>query len=97
MARFELEKMKCVNLSHKYNTVLGSIPLHEYMDRIILDKEDEINLTPEDDQRLHGHKIHIFLGKDTYPPMIYVHIDNEFAAQYSYFDDDFAQRGYTDW
>ena len=94
MKKFKLDtnKLKCFSLSHEYSNLLHRIPLHEYLEKIVLEGNDEVNLTPGNDSRLRGHKIRIFLGKDVRPPMIYIHIDDHFAAQYSYFDEKFAER-----
>ena len=79
-------------MSHEYSNLLHRIPLHEYLEKIVLEGNEEVNITPGNDSRLRGHKIRIFLDKDFCPPMIYVHIDGCFAAQYSYSDEKFAER-----
>ena len=99
--KLDIDKLKCFSLSHEYSNLLHRIPLHEYFDRIISEGEDEVNVSPDIIQRyipeLGKHKLRIFLGKDVMPPMIYVHVDGNFAAQYSYFDDEkFAERSDID-
>jgi len=91
----EQDKLQCLNISSRYSIVLHSIPLKEYLERVILGEEDDILISPEDDIRLKNN-VRIFLGKDVAPPMIYVHIDDDFAAQYSYFSEKFAEKSDVD-
>lgn len=95
--KFDINKLRCFDVSPEHSTLLHRIPLREYFDRIISEGEDEVNVSPDIIQRyiseLGNYKLRIFLGKDVRPPMIYVHINDSFAAQYSYFDDEkFAER-----
>ena len=91
MARLDSNKIQCMNTSNKYDALLRSIPLNDYLQRIVSGGID-LTFLPEDDQRLNGHKLRIFLDRAYSPPLIYVHIDGEFAVQYSYFDMEFAKK-----
>lgn len=91
MEGFDSNKIQCMNISHKYGPLLHTIPLENYLQRIILDGND-FTVFPEDDKRLKGHKLKVFLDRTYSPPVIYVHVDGEFAAQYSYFDLEFAKK-----
>jgi hypothetical protein len=90
--KFDDSKLKCFNILPKYARILHKIPLREYLERIILGDEDDFNISFNDDRRLGSHNVRVLLGKDVAPPMIYIHIDGNFAAQYSYFDEEFAER-----
>ncbi len=91
MERLDLSKVQCMDISHKYGTLLHKLPLNNYLQRIVSDGID-LTVLPEDDQRLNGHKLRIFLDRAFSPPLIYVHINGEFAAKYSYFDMEFAKK-----
>ncbi|MEK6906815.1 MAG: hypothetical protein AABW81_04300 [Nanoarchaeota archaeon] len=82
--KIDIDKLKCFSLSPKHNQTLHRIPLTSYMEKIILGKDDEVNI-PQDNVRL-------LLDKNVLPPMIYVHVNNEFAAQYTYYDKEFSKR-----
>jgi hypothetical protein len=88
--RLDQNKLRCY--SRETSIILSAIPLSVYLDRIIFDGEDEINIEPREDPMVGNHKLRIFLDKSIEPPMIYVHIDGKFAAQYGYFDEKFAKR-----
>ena len=90
--KLDENKLHCMQINSKFGSLIHSLPLIEGLDRIIIDEEDDVTYAPNEDDRLMGHTLRLFLRKDCEPPMIYVHIDNQFAAQYSYFDDEFAKR-----
>ena len=94
--KLDESKLKCLNLSLEYAKVLHRIPLNKYLERIIFKDEDDFSIFPKDDERVGEHTIRVFLGKDVVPPMIYLHVDGRFAAQYSYFDEEFAERSDID-
>jgi hypothetical protein len=91
MAKLDTDKIQCMSTSNKYGALLHRIPLEDYLQRIVSNGID-LTVLPEDDQRLNGHRLRIFLDRAYSPPLIYVHIDGEFAAQYSYFDLEFAKK-----
>ncbi len=91
MPGLDLAKVQCMSISNKYAALLHSIPLRDYFHIIISDGID-LTVLPEDDKSLSGHRLKIFLGRAWSPPMIYVHIDGELAAQYSYSDEEFAKK-----
>ena len=90
--RLNRDKLHCLQICTKFGSLIHALPLIESLDRIIIDKEDDVTYAPNEDDRLMGHTLRLFLDKNYEPPMIYVHIDNQFAVQYSYSDDEFAKR-----
>lgn len=92
----EIDKLKCFDISPHYSLILQRIPLKEYLEKVIFGEEDDFAISPEDDKRL-KNSVRIFLAKEICPPMIYVHIDDAFAAQYSYFgSDEFSRKSNED-
>ena len=90
------EKLTYMSTSSEFIYLLKGIPLKNYLESIILTDVDEFTITPDKDKSLEGHIMRIFLDKEICPPIIYVHINNKFAAQYSYHDEIFAQRSNLD-
>ena len=90
--KFDIDKLVYVNRPIEKWKILSGLPIYEYLDRIISEGQDEVKLNPEEDKRLKGHKIRVFILKDACPPMIYVHLDGDFAAQLSYFGEKFPER-----
>ena len=61
-------------------------------DNMVSDYTKEISEAKEEDKRLNKNNLRVFLGREVTPLMIYVHVNGKFAAQYSYFDENFAKR-----
>ena len=67
---------------------------HEGIEKIVFGGLDEVKIESSKDSPL-AYPIRIFSDKTTSPPLIFVHIANQFAGNYIYRDENFAKRGNT--
>jgi len=67
---------------------------YEGIEKLVFEGFDEVKIEPTHESEL-AYPIRMFLDKTTSPPLIFIHIANQFAGNYMYRDPDFAKRGNT--
>jgi hypothetical protein len=88
----DLSKLQCWGLSGEFAQALHRIPLQKYMEKVIFERKDDLTVSGIEDRALDSYTLRIFLDKNTWPPTIWVHINGKYAAEYHYFDCEFASK-----
>jgi hypothetical protein len=68
---------------------------HDGIEKLVFEGLDEVKIEPSSESDL-PYSVKMFLDKKTSPPLIFIHIANQFAGNYIYRDQEFAKRGNTE-
>ena len=91
--RFNVFKLVCRYSNTEIRDLYGlGMPILEAMDKIISDGEEVVDMNPEENGRLLGHKIKVYLDPGQFPPIIDVIVDGKLVGAYTYRDSEFVKR-----
>ncbi|MCX6816161.1 MAG: hypothetical protein NT120_04905 [Candidatus Aenigmarchaeota archaeon] len=75
----------------QFEKLLKRLPVEYAMKKIVEEGSDDVVINPGEEHDTLGFKMRMYLDKSTAPPLIVVHLNDQFACRLFYGDEDFAK------